>query len=110
MDIVTYPLIQLCCTCYSGAVNGAEGLLSVAGDSNLALRLSQLHNFFSCHLPSYREQWAIPDPPAAFQLIQVHTQTCYLLLLNKQNNPFWHHFARKVNQICITGPALTSRN
>ncbi|XP_057180735.1 cilia- and flagella-associated protein 54-like [Triplophysa rosa] len=57
-----------------GAMKGAGGLTSVAGDCNLALRLSQLHSFFSCHLPSYREQWTVPDPPVALilepQLIQ----------------------------------------
>ncbi|XP_051544314.1 cilia- and flagella-associated protein 54 [Myxocyprinus asiaticus] len=55
-----------------GAVQGVDGLLSVAGDPNLALRLSQLHTFFSCHLPSYREQWAIPDPPTALILEPQH--------------------------------------
>ncbi|XP_051974973.1 cilia- and flagella-associated protein 54 [Xyrauchen texanus] len=50
---------------HPGAVQGVDGLLSVASDPKLALRLSQLHTFFSGHLPSYREQWAIPDPPAA---------------------------------------------
>ncbi|XP_058629752.1 cilia- and flagella-associated protein 54-like isoform X3 [Onychostoma macrolepis] len=51
-----------------GAVQGVDGLLSMSGDSKLALRLSQLHTFFSHHQPSYREQWAVPDPPAALLL------------------------------------------
>lgn len=67
--------------CYSGVMNGADGLTSVVGDCNLALRLSQLHSFFSGHLPSYREQWSVPDPPVALildpQLIQVHNQTLF---------------------------------
>nr|XP_055046418.1 cilia- and flagella-associated protein 54-like isoform X2 [Misgurnus anguillicaudatus] len=58
----------------SRPVKGADGLLSVAGDCNLSPRLSQLHTFFSRHLPSYKERWAVPDPPAAVilkpQLIQ----------------------------------------
>ncbi|XP_050964277.1 cilia- and flagella-associated protein 54-like [Labeo rohita] len=48
-----------------GAVDAIDGLLSTSGDPKLALRLSQLHIFFSHHQPSYKEQWAVPDPPAA---------------------------------------------
>ncbi|KAK7149598.1 hypothetical protein R3I94_009044 [Phoxinus phoxinus] len=51
-----------------GAMQGVDGLLSTSGDPKLALRLSYLHTFFSCHQPSYREQWAIPDPLAALIL------------------------------------------
>ncbi|KAG1953321.1 cilia- and flagella-associated protein [Pimephales promelas] len=51
-----------------GAMQGVDGLLSTSGDPKLALRLSYLHTFFSCHQPSYRGQWAIPDPPAALIL------------------------------------------
>ncbi|KAA0721041.1 Cilia- and flagella-associated protein 54 [Triplophysa tibetana] len=58
-----------------GAMKCADGLTSVAGYCNLALRLSQLHSFFCCHLPSYREQWSVPDPPVTLildpQLIQI---------------------------------------
>ncbi|XP_016134498.1 cilia- and flagella-associated protein 54 [Sinocyclocheilus grahami] len=51
-----------------GAVQGVDGLLSMSGDPKFALRLSQLHTFFSHHQPSYREQWAVPDPSAALIL------------------------------------------
>ncbi|KAK2892722.1 hypothetical protein Q8A67_012710 [Cirrhinus molitorella] len=51
-----------------GAVQGINGLLSTSGDPKLALRLSQLHTFFISHQPSYKEQWAVPDPPAALIL------------------------------------------
>ncbi|XP_043093869.1 cilia- and flagella-associated protein 54 [Puntigrus tetrazona] len=51
-----------------GAVQGVYGLLSMSGDPKLALRLSQLHTFFSHHQPSYREQWAVPDPPSTLIL------------------------------------------
>ncbi|XP_048011696.1 cilia- and flagella-associated protein 54 isoform X3 [Megalobrama amblycephala] len=51
-----------------GTMHGVDGLLSTSGDTKLALRLSQLHTFFSRHQPSYREEWTIPDPPAALIL------------------------------------------
>ncbi|XP_076861097.1 cilia- and flagella-associated protein 54 isoform X4 [Brachyhypopomus gauderio] len=41
-----------------------EGLLSLSGDPSLALRLDQLHAFFSQHLAGYREKCVTPDPPA----------------------------------------------
>lgn len=51
--------------------------MSLAGDSNLTLKLTQLHTFFSEHLATYKEQCAIPDPPSALilepQTIQVYT-------------------------------------
>ncbi|XP_072529245.1 cilia- and flagella-associated protein 54 [Salminus brasiliensis] len=41
-----------------------EGVKSAAGDPSLSLKLAQLHTFFSCHLEAYREQCAVPEPPA----------------------------------------------
>ncbi|MCJ8743369.1 hypothetical protein PDJAM_G00093150 [Pangasius djambal] len=53
-----------------------EEFMSPAGDSNLTLRLTQLHTFFSDHLAPYKEQCVIPDPPSALilepQTIQDH--------------------------------------
>ncbi|XP_060759219.1 cilia- and flagella-associated protein 54 [Neoarius graeffei] len=45
-----------------------EEFMSPAGDSNLTLRLTQLHTFFSDHLATYKEQCVIPDPPSALLL------------------------------------------
>ncbi|XP_026065483.1 cilia- and flagella-associated protein 54 isoform X3 [Carassius auratus] len=59
-----------------GAVQGVDGLLSMSGDPKLALRLSQLHTFFSRHQPSYRDQWAVPDPPADVILRPQRIQPC----------------------------------
>lgn len=91
-------------------MHGVDGLLSTSGDTKLALRLSQLHTFFSCHQPSYREQWTIPDPPAALilkpQQIQVHIHTFITVLKWKEKMktlflfldfvPAWSAFVRSV--------------
>lgn len=53
--------------------------MSSAGDSDLTLKLTQLHTFFRDHLATYEEQCVIPHPPSALiqepQTIQVHTCT-----------------------------------
>ncbi|KAF5908404.1 cilia- and flagella-associated protein 54 [Clarias magur] len=50
------------------AGQSAEEFMSPAGDSNLTLKLTQLHTFFSDHLATYKEQCVIPDPPSALIL------------------------------------------
>ncbi|XP_073695305.1 cilia- and flagella-associated protein 54 [Garra rufa] len=52
----------------SSQPGAVDGLLSTSGDPKLVLRLSQLHTFFNHHQPLYKEQWAVPDPPAALIL------------------------------------------
>ncbi|KAB5542294.1 hypothetical protein PHYPO_G00089970 [Pangasianodon hypophthalmus] len=63
--ISTHPMAGQC----------VEEFMSPAGDSNLTLRLTQLHTFFSDHLAAYKEKCVIPDPPSALilepQTIQV---------------------------------------
>lgn len=83
--------------CYSGAMQGVDGLLSTSGDPKLALRLSYLHTFFSCHHPSYRGQWAIPDPLSALimmpQRIQVHIHTFILKWWRKKIKPLFLYYS-----------------
>ncbi|KAF7693959.1 hypothetical protein HF521_007712 [Silurus meridionalis] len=45
-----------------------DEVISLAGDSNLTLRLNQLHTFFSDHLTIYKKMCVIPDPPSALIL------------------------------------------
>ncbi|XP_047660100.1 cilia- and flagella-associated protein 54 isoform X2 [Tachysurus fulvidraco] len=47
---------------------GVEEFMSPAADSNLTLRLTHLHTFFSDHLANYKEQCVIPDPPSVLIL------------------------------------------
>ncbi|KAL0993745.1 hypothetical protein UPYG_G00113070 [Umbra pygmaea] len=51
--IATRPVVRQC----------VEGLVSQIIDSNLALRLAQLHTFFCSHMVAYRETCCAPEPP-----------------------------------------------
>ncbi|KAK3544197.1 hypothetical protein QTP86_008341 [Hemibagrus guttatus] len=65
------------------AGRSVEEFISPAGDSNLTLRLTQLHTFFSDHLPTYKEQCVIPDPPSALILEPQTIQIMLIFALNK---------------------------
>ncbi|XP_053506290.1 cilia- and flagella-associated protein 54 isoform X2 [Ictalurus furcatus] len=68
------------------AGQSVEEFMSPTADSNLTLKLTQLHNFFSDHLATYKEQCVIPDPPYALilgpQTIQMVSDLCPWATLN----------------------------
>ncbi|XP_007232340.4 cilia- and flagella-associated protein 54 isoform X1 [Astyanax mexicanus] len=62
--IATRPVVEQC----------VDGFMSAAGGSHLFLKLAQLHTFFGCHLEAYKEQYVVPDPPAALIRMPQTTQ------------------------------------
>ncbi|GAA6097241.1 cilia- and flagella-associated protein 54 isoform X3 [Tachysurus ichikawai] len=65
------------------ARQGVEEVMSPAADSNLTLKLTQLHTFFSDHLANYKEQCVIPDPPSVLILEPQTIQIMLVFALNK---------------------------
>lgn len=83
VDVLEHCSIVCVCVFCPVAGQSVEEFMSPTADSNLTLKLTQLHTFFSDHLATYKEQCVIPDPPYAFilgpQTIQVYTHRNHTL-------------------------------